>query len=424
MKKYNKPIPAAAKVNLLRQICNFIPDFLVPKLARATGVQDKARTFSPWSHLVALMYAQLTHSIGLNDVCDALGLHSGLLASLRGATPPNRNTLSHANKVRPAQMAEQLFWAVLEHLGNLSPGLVSGHAGKRFARKFKRTIHLVDSTTIPLIASCLDWAKHRRRKAAAKCHLRLDLQSFLPRFAIVDTARHNDARRAREVCTGVKAGEIVIFDKAYVDFEHLADLSMREVFWVTRAKENLNYQVVRRLQAGAYGKVLRDDLIELQTPVSRNAYPVAPRRIVALVEVDGREMEMVFLTNNLEWSAASIVELYRCRWQIEVFFKQIKQTLQLADFLGTTANAVRWQVWTALLVYLLLRYLAFLSNWSHSFSRLFTLLRAALWQKWDLLGLLRCYGTADGHFRYLARPEQAYLPGLGIGLWDSPANEP
>jgi len=170
--------------------------------------------------------------------------------------------------------------------------------------------------------------------------------------------------------------------------------------------------------------VLRDDLIELQTPVSRNAYPVAPRRIVALVEVDGREMEMVFLTNNLEWSAASIVELYRCRWQIEVFFKQIKQTLQLADFLGTTANAVRWQVWTALLVYLLLRYLAFLSNWSHSFSRLFTLLRAALWQKWDLLGLLRCYGTADGHFRYLARPEQAYLPGLGIELWDSPANEP
>jgi hypothetical protein len=413
MKNYNKHIPAAAKLNLLRQICNFIPDFLVPKLARATGVQDKARTFSPWSHLVALMYAQLTHSIGLNDVCDALHLHSGPLSSLRGATPPNRNTLSHANKVRPAEMAEQLFWAVLEHLGNLSPDFVSGRAGQRFARKFKRTIHLVDSTTIPLIASCLDWAKHRRRKAAAKCHLRLDLQSFLPRFAIVDTARHNDAKRAREVCAGVKAGEIVIFDKAYMDFEHLADLSMREVFWVTRAKENLNYRVVRRLQAGALGKILRDDLIELQTSVSRGAYPVELRRIVALVEVDGREVEMVFLTNNLEWSAASIVELYRCRWQIEVFFKQIKQTLQLADFLGTTANAVRWQVWTALLVYLLLRYLAFLSNWGHSFSRLFTLIRAALWKKWDVLSLLRCYGTARGHFRYLAQPEQVYLPGWG-----------
>jgi hypothetical protein len=413
MKKTNKNVPAVSKLNLLRQICNFIPDFLVAKIARQTGVQDLSRTFTPWSHVVSLLYAQLTHSIGLNDVCDALRLHSGPLSSIREATPPTRNNLSHANRVRPAEMAEKLFWAVLEHLGQQSPGFVSGTAGKRFARKFKRTIHLVDSTTIPLIASCMDWARHRRRKAAAKCHLRLDLQSFLPRFAIVDTARHNDAKRAREVCAGVKAGEIVIFDKAYVDFEHLADLSMREVFWVTRAKENLNYRVVRSLQAGTFGKVLRDDLIELQTAASRAAHPVELRRIVALVEVDGREVEMVFLTNNLAWSAASIVELYRCRWQIEVFFKQIKQTLQLADFLGTTANAVRWQVWTALLVYLLLRYLAFLSQWSHSFSRLFTLLRAALWKKWDMLSLLRCYGTAGGHYRYLAQPEQAYLPGWG-----------
>jgi hypothetical protein len=334
MKKKNNHVPATSKLNLLRQICNFIPEFLVHKIAGQTGARDKARTFTPWSHVVALLYGQLTHSLGLNDVCDALRLHSEPLSSLRGATPPNRNTLSHANKVRPAAMAEQLFWAVLEHLGNQSPGFVSGRAGKRFARKFKRTIHLVDSTTIPLIASCLDWAKHRRRKAAAKCHLRLDLQSFLPRFALVDTARHNDAKRAREVCAGIQAGEIVIFDKAYVDFEPLADLSLREVFWVTRAKENLSFRVVRCLQHGAAGKILRDDLIQRQTPASRQDY-------------------------------------------------------------------------------LLLRYLAFLSNWSHSFSRLFTMLRVSLWKKWDVLSLLRRYGTTEGHFRYLAQPEQAYLPGMG-----------
>ena len=413
MKNKNKTVPAPSKLNLLRQICNFIPDFLVPKLARETGVEKKVRTFSAWSHVVSLLYAQLTHSIGLNDVCDALGLHSGPLSSLRGATPPSRNNLSNSNKVRPSEMAEKLFWAVFEHLGNLSPRFVSGKAGKRFARRFKRTVHLVDSTTIQLIASCMDWAKHRRRKAAAKCHLRLDLQSFLPRFAIVDTARHNDAKRAREVCAGIKAGEIVIFDKAYVDFAHLADLCRRLVFWVTRAKDNLSYKIVRRYQKGAVGKILRDDLIRLKTPTSRKEYPELMRRIVALVEVDGREVEMVFLSNNLEWSAESIVELYRCRWEIEVFFKQIKQTLQLADFLGTSANAVRWQVWTALLTYLLLRYLSFLSDWSHSFSRLFTIIRACLWKKWDLLSLLRVYGTADGHFRYLARPEQAYFPGMG-----------
>jgi hypothetical protein len=413
MKNKNKTVPAPSNLNLLRQICNFIPDFLVSKLARETGVEDQVRTFSAWSHVVSLLYAQLTHSIGLNDVCDALGLHSGPLSSLRGATPPSRNNLSHSNKVRSAAMAEQLFWAVFEHLGNLSPCFVSGKAGKRFVRRFKRTIHLVDSTTIQLIASCMDWAKHRRRKAAAKCHLRLDLQSFLPRFAIVDTARHNDAKRAREVCAGIKAGEIVIFDKAYVDFAHLADLCMRLVFWVTRAKDNLSYTVVRCYQKGAVGKILRDDLIRLKTPASRKEYPELMRRIVALVEVDGREVEMVFLSNNLEWSAESIVELYRCRWQIEVFFKQIKQTLQLADFLGTSANAVRWQIWMALLTYLLLRYVSFLSEWSHSFSRLFTLIRTCLWKKWDLMGVLKIYGTANGHFRYLARPEQAYLPGLG-----------
>src|SRR2546425_3370495 len=413
MKNKQPTVPTISKLNLLRQICNLIPDFLVSKLARETGVEDQVRTFSAWSHVVSLLYAQLTHSIGLNDVCDALGLHSGPLSSLRGATPPSRNNLSHSNKVRSAAMAEQLFWAVFEHLGNLSPRFVSGKAGKRFARRFKRTIHLVDSTTIQLIASCMDWAKHRRRKAAAKCHLRLDLQSFLPRFAIVDTARDNDNKRARELCAGIKAGEIVIFDKAYVDFAHLADLCMRLVFWVTRAKDNLSYKVVRCYQKGAVGKILRDDLIRLKTPASRKEYPELMRRIVALVEVDGREVEMVFLSNNLEWSAESIVELYRCRWQIEVFFKQIKQTLQLADFLGTSANAVRWQIWTALLTYLLLRYVSFLSEWSHSFSRLFTLIRTCLWKKWDLMGLLKIYGTADGHFRYLARPEQAYLPGLG-----------
>ena len=413
MKIKNKNVPAPSKLNLLRQICNFIPEFLIPKLARETGVDKKVRKFSAWSHVISLLYAQLSHSIGLNDVCDALGLRSGPLSSLRGATPPTRNTLSHANKVRPAEMAEKLFWAVFEHLGKLSPQFISGRAGKRFARRFKRAIHVVDSTTIQLIASCMDWAKHRRRKAAAKCHLRLDLQSFLPRFAIVDTAKHNDAKRARELCAGIKPGEIVIFDKAYVDFSHLADLSMRLVFWVTRAKENLCYKVQRRYQKGPSGKILRDDLIRLQTPVSRRDYPELMRRIVALVEVDGREVEMAFLSNNLEWSASSIVELYRCRWQIEVFFKQIKQTLQLADFLGTSANAVRWQVWTALLAYLLLRYLAFLSDWSHSFSRLFTLLRTALWQKWDVLDLLKRYGTADGQFRYLGQPEQAYLPGFG-----------
>jgi IS4 transposase len=240
----------------------------------------------------------------------------------------------------------------------------------------------------------------------------LDLQSFLPRFALIDTAREADAKRAREVCAGIKDGEIVIFDKAYVDFDHLWDLAQRGVFWVTRAKENLQYEVVESYSVEEGGKIVSDELVGLKNTGSQKAYPDLMRRVVAWVEVDGQERLMTFLSNQLTWSAESIANLYRCRWRIEVFFKQIKQTLQLADFLGTSANAVRWQVWTALLVYLLLRYLAFLSNWAHSFSRLFAIVRTCLWRKWDLLDLLACYGTAGGSFRYLGRPEQAFFPGM------------
>ena len=411
MKKKTRSQPSRSKFSIVRQLCNWIPPHLVPKLARDTGVDQKVRTFSPWSHVVALLYAQLTHAIGLNDVCDALRLHSGPLSALRGATAPSRNNLSHANKRRDAALAQRLFWSVLEHLQSLRPNF-GRDRGFRLARRFKRVIHLVDSTTIQLVASCLDWAKHRRRKAAAKCHLRLDLQSFLPRFAIIDTARHHDAKRARELCAGIRAGEIVIFDKAYVDFAHLFDLQQRGIFWVTRAKDHLRYRVIKKKPKSKDRRILRDELIELKVYVSRRDYPARLRRIVACVEVDGKEVQMVFLTNNFEWSAGTVADLYRCRWQIEVFFKQIKQTLHLADFLGQSANAVRWQVWTALLLYVLLRFVGWVQNWPHSFTRLFAVVRCGLWQKWDLPDLLGLYGTAQSHLRCLGRPEQAYWPHL------------
>jgi hypothetical protein len=412
--KNNKPYPrpARSQFSILKQICNLIPPHLVPKLARETGVDKQARTFSPWSHLISLIYCQLAHCLSLNDVCDSLHLRSGPLSALRGATPPNRNTFSHANKIRSWELAQKLFYNMLDHLQNLSPSFMGKGSHGRVARRFKRVIHVVDATTIGLVANCMDWARHRRRKAAAKCHMRLDLRSFLPRFAIVNTARESDCKRAYEVCAAIREGEIVVFDRAYVDFSHLADLSMRGVFWVTRAKSNMQFRVVKKIQRGAVGNILRDDLIRLKNKKSRKDYPELIRRIVALVEADGRMQEMVFLTNNLIWSAASVAELYRCRWRIEVFFKQLKQTLQLGDFLGHNANAVKLQVWMALLVFVLLRFLHHTTSWGHSFSRLFTVLRSSLWQRWDLKSLLEIYGTAGGQLRMLGEPGQAYLPGF------------
>ena len=413
MKKHLPSIPTVSRYTLLQQISSLIPPHLVPKLARETGVASQERTFSSWSHTIALMYAHLTHAIGLNDVCDALRLNRGPLSALRGATPPSRNNLSHANKSRDAILAEKLFWSMLEHLQTLTPSFIQGRPLPGYWRRFRRAIHIVDSTTLQLVVSCMDWAKHRRRKAAAKCHLRLDLQSFLPRFAILTSAREADNRRSRELCAGLREGEIAIFDKAYTDYWHFWELTQRGVWWVTRAKGGFAHKVVRTLKTTSHPRILRDELIRLSVPISQKAYPGLLRRVVARVEVDGQERDLEFLSNNLQWSAWTIAELYRCRWQIEIFFKEIKQTLQLSDFLGHSENAVRWQVWIGLLVHLLLRYLAWIHQWSHSFTRLFTIVRAVLWRRWSLTELLRCYGTAGGSIRLLSRPEQVYLPGFG-----------
>ena len=411
MKTKTKPAaPARGKLSILRQFLNFIPPHLVPRLARECKVEEKSRTFSPWSHVVSLIYAHLTHSIGLNDVCDSLELHSGPLSALRGATAPKRNTLSHANRQRPATMAERLFWSVLEDLQKRHPAFARGRKGRGLLHRFRVNVHAVDSTVLELVANCMDWAKHRRRKAAAKTHLRLNLQSFLPAYVVIDTAKENDAKRAREVCAGLQSGEIGILDKAYVDFDHLADLDARGVFWVTRAKENMAFAVVEKRALPRGSRVVRDEVVGLAGRADKPGEFV--RRVEAWVEVDGKERLMVFLTNNLVWSARSVCDLYRARWEIEVFFKQIKQTLKLSDFLGHSANAVRWQVWTALLTYVLLRFQACVSRWAQSFTRLFTLIRATLWQRLDLRALLEGYGTAGGHFKWLSAPQQMWWPDL------------
>ena len=403
--------PTRSKYATLRQICELIPTHLVTKLAVRFGVDKKARTFSPWSHVIALLYAQLSHSLSLNDVCDALKNHAAKLFTVRRASAPSRNAFSHANRNRDPRMAEELFWETLKALNIQCPKF----AGRRYhgmPRRFKRTIRAVDSTTIQLVANCMDWAKHRRQKAAAKLHLQLNLQTFLPSFAIVDTAKRSDSAYAREVCANLKDGEIVVFDKAYVDFAHLFELDGRGVFWVTRAKSNMDARCVKRLLSKPAGNILRDDLIVLNGEVSRKKYPQHFRRVVALVEVDGKEIEMTFISNNLEWAASSIVELYKSRWCVEVFFKEIKQTLQLCDFLGHNKSAIQWQVWTALLLHLLLRYLSFIHDWSHSFKRLFCVLRSCIWDGFVLRSLLESCGTASGGLPIRAAPQQAWLPGF------------
>lgn len=239
------------------------------------------------------------------------------------------------------------------------------------------------------------------------------MQSFLPRFAIIDTGSQHDSQRAAELCAGIKAGEIVVFDRAYMDFALLKALDQRGIHWVVREREGQAHTVVERFETKPGSHIVRDEIVLLTGPKSSRLFPLPIRRVVALVTANGRVQEMAFLSNNLQWAASSVAELYRCRWQIEILFKQLKQTLQLSDFIGHNARAVQWQVWAALLVYVLLRYVAFLSEWNHSFARLWCVVRSALWKSVQLRPFLKTFGTAEGSFRLMGAPEQAYFAGFG-----------
>ena len=400
------------KITTLKQICNLVPGHLVQKLAKEHKVDKQARAFSPWSHVVSLFFAQLSHALSLNDICDALGNHEGALKDIRGAVPPKRNTFSNANRKRNADMAEALFWNMLDHLRTQSPGFGIGRKYSGVPRRFKKLINAIDSTTIKLFANCMDWAKHRRRKAAAKMHLSLNLQTFLPRFIVVESAKGHDSTKAMSLCVNLQSGEIVVFDKAYIKFKFLHDLTKRGVFWVGRAKDNMVYETMGQ-HAVPKGNVKKDDRIRLTGLKPSKEYPDELRLVEADVEIDGKMVRMVFITNNFEWAASSIIDLYKARWGIEMFFKEIKQNLKLADFLGYNEEAVRWQVWTAMTVYILLRYIEHISEWTHSsFNRLFTVLRGVIWSYIDMWELLKSYGTASGPIRIVGQADQAWQPSL------------
>ena len=397
-----------------------------------------------------MVYAHLAHALSLNDICDSLSNHAGTLEQLRSCTPPSRNGLSHANKTRNADMAEKLFWKVYESLSKQHPEFLSSSRNyPGLPHRFrKRTIRAVDSTTIQLTAFSMGWAKHRRQKAAAKMHTALNMRSFLPNFVIVKSACDSDPKSAWELCADMKTGEVVVFNKAYVDFKHLKTLASRGVSWVTRSKENMLYEVMgqqatageqkssasasataepeglekpagkdvgqqvsgRRRYVRKKCRILSDERIRLTGISTREHYPEELRLVTAEVEIKGRMVQMTFITDNLEWSAFTICQLYQCRWGVEVFFKEIKQTLQLADFLGYNENTVRWQIWTALLTYLLLRFVAWHGKWRHPFSRLFTLVRAVLWNFFLLASLIECCDTVRERRKRAIRgsPETAY----------------
>jgi len=386
------PKPTKTEYTVLRQLVQWIPSGMIQRLADEHRLD--IRKWSAVSHVVALMYGQIAGCDSLNGIVDAARVHEGEWRNIRGAEPPKRSTFSNANRHRDADMAERLYWEVFDHLTDVCPGFGEYRRHKGFLARLKRGIFAIDSSTIKLSLNCIDWARHRRKKAAAKLHLRLDVGSRLGAFAVVEDAAHHDSVRADALCADLKAGDVCVADRAYTDFGFLEGLRARGVFFVVRQKKNMRFKTVRALPKGGDACVVSDELVEPALARSKGLYPFPLRRVTARVEVDGKPREMVFLTDNLDWSARTVAELYKARWSVELFFKELKQTCLIHDFVGYNENAVRWQVWTGLLVHLLLRFMRHVTGWELSFSRLSGVVRAAVWVKRDLAAILKTYGTA------------------------------
>jgi hypothetical protein len=403
------PRPTRTAYTALRQIVQWIPEGLPDRIAREAKAD--IRTFSCTSHVLALLYGQITRSGSLNEICDAARLHEPELNRIRGATAPKRNTFSNANRTRDPAIAEKLYWAVFAHLQSICPSFTRYAKHSGFIFRLKRDIFAIDSTTLKLSLDSIDWARHRRRKAAAKTHMRLNVGTMLPAFAVVEDAAHHDSKRADALCEGLKDGDVLLADRAYMDLRFLHGLSGRGVFFVLREKENMVFEVTGR-RPHKDPRILADETVRMSRKGSAEKYPEELRRITAVVEVDGKDVEMAFVTNNFAWSPRTVAELYRARWAIETFFKELKQTLQLADFVGYNEKAVKWQVWTGLLTHLLLRFLKHVSKWGLSFSRFAGTVRSAVWMRIDLLGALRFYGTAGGPSRPVLVEKQLYFQGF------------
>jgi len=406
--------PTKTVYSTARQLVQWIPEGLIGKLAKQFMLD--IRKFSAVSHVVALLVGQLTGVGCLNHIVDMARVHAGEWMRIRGAQPPKRNTFSNANRTRNPAMAEALYWQTFYSLIALSPTFGCGRKHRKFLNRFKASIQAIDSSTIKLALNCIGWAKHRARKAAAKLHLRLDVGSRLPAFAVVEEASHHDSTRASALCAGLKAGDILLGDRAYVDFTFLHDLHLRGIHFVLRLKKNIKVRTVRKLPLAKTAKkvskgVIADRIVTLVKVDTRAQYPETFRVVRARVEVNGKLVEMEFITNNLEWSAWTVAELYRARWEIETFFKELKQTCQISDFVGYNEKAVRWQVWIGLLAHLLLRFQAHVSKWGLSFSRLAGVVRCALWVRRNIDELLQFCGMAGGLARDGMKEKPLYLQG-------------
>lgn len=357
--------------SIFSQLLQLFPRLEFYRMVKETKAERHARGFTCWGQFVAMLFCQLGRAHSLREIVNGLRSCEGKLRHL-GITAPNRSTLSYANEHRPWELYQKVFCSLLESCRRQ----ISGK--KEF--RFKNKLVSLDSTVIDLCLSMYDWARFRRTKGAVKLHLILDHDGYLPSFAVITNGKCHDVNVAYLV--KFDPGTIVVDDRGYNDYHLFAKWTDEGVFFVTRMKENALYIVIDAKETPQNRSILKDEIILFTGVCAAEKCPYPMRRI-EYYDAE-REQILVFLTNNMKLGASTVAGIYKDRWQIERFFKALKQNLKIKTFVGTTPNAVKIQIWTVLIAMLILRYLQIKAVFSWSLSNLVVILRMNLFTHRDL----------------------------------------
>ena len=359
---------------IIGQLLQMISRYEFQNAVSETKSEYHSRGFSSWNHFVSMLFAQFAGHDSLRGVEAGLATQGRKLYHL-GIKPIHRSTLAYANKHRPHELFKKLFFKMLSKCQPLAP---------KHKFRFKNKLYSLDATTIDLCLSMYDWAKFRTTKGAIKLHVKLNHAGYLPNFAVITEAAIHEQKSVLNI--PLERNDVVVFDRGYTDFAWYRTLVDKGIFFVTRLKKNANYKVIERRPVKHLKNIYSDQIIELKGFYTKRKCPYLLRRIRCKDSETGNII--VILTNQFNWSAKTISRIYKDRWQIELFFKSIKQQLKVKSFLGTSKNALLSQLWVALIAYLMLSYLKFRSKFQWSIYTLMEILPVNIFSRryiWDWL---------------------------------------
>ena len=350
--------------SIMNQLLQIFPRDEFQVEVKKTKAEFHARGFASWDQFVAMLFSQLADAQSLREIEGGLASCGGRLEQWGVIEPPNRSTLAYANRHRPWQLYQNVFYRTLDRC--------RAELGNKTRFRFKNPLLSIDSSVVTLCAEMFPWASWSRQKGAVKLHLTLNHAGYLPEALVITTGTYSELTIARR--QHYSKGTILVMDRGFLHFGWFHQLDQNGVYFVTRIKSDTRYEVVEHRSVSGEN-IISDDLVRTTSRRSRKRYSKT-LRLITLQTEEGQRLE--FLTNHMKLSAATIADIYKDRWQIEVFFKLIKQNLRIKSFIGSSANAVWTQIWTAMIAMLLIKFLQLKSKAAWSFSNLTYFLRMNL----------------------------------------------